>query len=522
MTWRRRFATLLARELRGAARNRSYLVLALAMAAVVFWSVISGGGPEAGYVPTVVDLLVPVEVLVPAIGFATGYRAVVDDAQRGELTVLETYPVPAWMYVGTVYLGRLAVVLGVVLVPLGLVGVYVAVTAAPDTTVFATHGGIDSPALFVRFLALTGALAVALAASAFAASRRRAIVLGLVGLVVVVGADLALLRSLSSGVVGERSLDVVLGASPMSAYRGLVFETVVSVAFDGGSGYVAPGAAVTGLLAWTVGSQLRGSHDGRNRRGDGSGPVRPVETGVDESLETVDQPVGERRRRLREKSTRLFGTARTEQDASVVAVRFLEEASVDKCRRVPGHRAPCESQAFGQHRRREFLRLEERRHHLPGGFATVQRQGASLPGIVGVGLEVVCSAPEGLALDRLIPTQAAKMVLCLSGRDVEIPLERVEMNAGVRADVLPDSLARTGHRRSVRNGKLNDPRSLPEGRNGDGRRTSRSGRGSVVATTRGRGGQGGRPRDQYAAPRTTNAIRASEVCSTMWWTGIGT
>jgi ABC-2 type transport system permease protein len=114
--------------------------------------------------------------------------------------------------------------------------------------------------LFVRFLALTGvlaatALAVALAASAFAASRRRAIVLGLVGLVVIVaGADLAVFRSLSAGVVGEGSLDVALGASPTSAYRGLVFETVVSVAFEDGSGYVAPGAAVTGLLAWTVGS----------------------------------------------------------------------------------------------------------------------------------------------------------------------------------------------------------------------------------------------------------------------------
>jgi hypothetical protein len=100
---------------------------------------------------------------------------------------------------------RLAVLLGIVLVPLGLVGVYVAVTAAPDTTVFAAHRGIDSPALFVRFLALTGglaatALAVAVAMSAVAASRKRAIVLGLVGLVVVVaGADLAVFRSLRAG-----------------------------------------------------------------------------------------------------------------------------------------------------------------------------------------------------------------------------------------------------------------------------------------------------------------------------------
>jgi ABC-type transport system involved in multi-copper enzyme maturation permease subunit len=260
MTWRRGFATLLGRELRSGVRNRSYLVLALAVGAVAFGAAVAGGGPEVGYVPTVVDLLVPVEVLVPAVAFVAGYRAIVDDARRGELTVLRTYPVPAWAYVGAVYLGRLAVVLGVVLVPLGIVGVYVAVTASPDTTVFATHQGIDSPVLFVRFLALTGvlaatALAVALAASAFAASRRRAIIFGLVGLVVVVaGADLALFRSLSTGVVSEGTLEVALAASPTSAYRGLVFETVVSVAFDGETGYVAPGAAVTGLLLWTAGS----------------------------------------------------------------------------------------------------------------------------------------------------------------------------------------------------------------------------------------------------------------------------
>jgi ABC-type transport system involved in multi-copper enzyme maturation permease subunit len=260
MTWRRRFVTLLGRELRGGTRNKSYLVLALSVAAVAFGAAIAGSGPEVGYVPTIVDLLVPVEVLVPAVAFVAGYRAIVDDARRGELTVLATYPVPAWMYVGAVYLGRLAVVLGVVLLPLGLVGVYVAVTASPDTTVFATHQGIDSPVLFVRFLALTGALAattlaVALAVSAFAASRRRAIILGLVGLVVVVaGADLALFGSLSAGVVDEGILEVVLAVSPTSAYRGLVFETVVSVAFDGETGYVAPGAAVAGLLLWTAGS----------------------------------------------------------------------------------------------------------------------------------------------------------------------------------------------------------------------------------------------------------------------------
>lgn len=260
MTWRRAVGAVLARELRGAARNRTYLLLALAVTVATFGAALAGTGPDAGYVPTVVDLLLPVEVLVPAVAFAVGYRAIVEDAVRGELAVLRTYPVPAWTYVVGVYLGRLLVLLGVVLVPLSALGVYVALTAAPDTTVFATHRGIDSPVLFVRFLALSAALAattlaVALAASALSGSRRRAIVLALAGLLfVVAGADLTVLRALEGGLIGEGALGAALGASPTSAYRGLVFETVVSVAFERDSGYVAPWIATVGLLVWTAGS----------------------------------------------------------------------------------------------------------------------------------------------------------------------------------------------------------------------------------------------------------------------------
>lgn len=259
-----------AREIRGATRSWTYLLLTLALTLVVFGLARTGGGPSAGYVPTIVDVLLVAEVLVPAVAFAVGYRAIADDAARGTLDVLATYPLPPWAYVIGVYTGRTVVLLTVVLVPLVLLGVVVMVSAGPATTVFATHRGVDSPLLFVRFLALTAAfalttLAMAVAVSALADSRRRAILLSLVGLlVVVVGADVTVFGAMTEGVgVG---LDTLLGLSPASAYRGLVFETVLYVAFSGRSGFVSIPAAAAGLVAWTGLSLLVGTLAVRSRR----------------------------------------------------------------------------------------------------------------------------------------------------------------------------------------------------------------------------------------------------------------
>lgn len=124
----------------------------------------------------------------------------------------------------------------------------------------ATHSGVDSPALFVRFVALTVAyglvvLALALAVSAIAWSRRVAIVLGVVILgAIVVGVDLVLLRGFGTGWVGTHQLTAFLAASPASAYRGLVFETVLYAAFDAESGYASPVASTLGLLGWLIAS----------------------------------------------------------------------------------------------------------------------------------------------------------------------------------------------------------------------------------------------------------------------------
>lgn len=252
--------SVFAREILGAVRSRTYLLLALATTLVVFGLAQAGNGVSAGYIPTVVDVLLVVELLVPAVAFAVGYRAIADDAIRGTLDVLATYPLPPWAYVIGVYAGRAVALLAVVLVPLSLLGVAVAASAGPATTVFATHRGADSPLLFVRFLSLTAVfalttLAIAVAISALTNSRRRAILLALLGLlIVVVGADVTVFQTMTGSLDVE--LETILGLSPASAYRGLVFEKVLYVAFTGRSGFIAVPVAIASLVGWTVGPLL--------------------------------------------------------------------------------------------------------------------------------------------------------------------------------------------------------------------------------------------------------------------------
>lgn len=249
---------IVARELLTVFRSRVYAGLVVVVAFISFGMVFAGGGSQIGYVPTAIDLLTPMELLVPAVAVALGYRTITEDAESGELEVLGTYPVSPWAYVVGVYIGR-ALALAVALsVPLALVGLYLSTQSPADPPTLATHTGIDSPVLFLRFIVLTlgyglVTLAFALAASALAWSRRTAIALVvlLFGLLVV-GIDIVLLRGFGVGWFGANQLTTVLAASPASAYRGLVFETVLYVAFERDSGYAAPVASGFGLVIWLL------------------------------------------------------------------------------------------------------------------------------------------------------------------------------------------------------------------------------------------------------------------------------
>lgn len=256
MNRQRTIQTLLVRELVTLARSRAYYGLVAGVFLVSAGVLFAGGGAEVGYAPAAVDLLLPYELLVPAVAVALGYRTITDDASRGELDVLQTYPVPPWAYVLGVYAGRALALSVALLGPLAVIGVFLSTQSPPDPATLATHQGVDSPALFVRFGALTllyglVTLALAMAVSAVAWSRRTAIVLAVVALTVVVaGIDLVLLRGFGTGWIADQQLTTLLAMSPASAYRGLVFETVLYAAFDTETGYAAPVASAVGLLFW--------------------------------------------------------------------------------------------------------------------------------------------------------------------------------------------------------------------------------------------------------------------------------
>lgn len=241
-------------------RTRSYPALVLGVTAVLLGLAVAGEGASAGFLPAATDLLLPVELVVPVVAVAVGYGSIAADARRGELEVLDTYPVPPWAYVLGVYLGRGICVLVAVLVPLALVGGYVALAAESGTDVIASHTGVDSVAVFVRFAVLSGALALvalalALVVSALAWSRGTAILLAVLLLAfVLVGGDLVLLRGVGTGVLGRETVTVALALSPTSAFRGLVLETVVPTTLGTDRQFASPLASALGLFVWTVAS----------------------------------------------------------------------------------------------------------------------------------------------------------------------------------------------------------------------------------------------------------------------------
>lgn len=249
--------TVFRRELVTVRRTPGYVVLAVGLLIVLGGLAAVGGGGGTGFVPAVVDLLLPTEILVPLLAIVLGYRALLTDTTSGEFAVIRTYPVSTVDYVLGVLLARIAALVAIVGVPFALVGLYVWLTAAPDTGIFATHSGVDSPLLFVRFLAFvlllgTAYLSLSAAVSALASSRRSAIALGLLALLVgVLGGDLAILRSLSGG-ASPGEIPGLLALTPNGAFRGLVFEHVIGVAFAPGGEFVQTGRAVGSLVSWIL------------------------------------------------------------------------------------------------------------------------------------------------------------------------------------------------------------------------------------------------------------------------------
>lgn len=245
------------RELFTVARARGYLALFGVVLAVVAGIGLLGGQPR--YLPTIADLLLPLELLVPIVAIAVGYRSIASDAQRGELAVFDTYPISSTQYVLGIFLGRAIAVVAMLTLPLVIVGGYLTVTTTETPSLLATQQGIDSPIIYARFLVLTllfglTILSVSLALSALARSRRTALILAGAALIfVVVVLDLLVLRGFTTGRLGTDGLLTVLALSPTSAYRGLVFETVLGTP-GLSAAQAAPLLSTVGLLFWLLGS----------------------------------------------------------------------------------------------------------------------------------------------------------------------------------------------------------------------------------------------------------------------------
>jgi len=244
------------REL-GTVRRTPALHVLVAGVAVVFGAVAYQSRAD-GYVPTVVDLLTPAELLVALLAFAFGYRVLLDDRRSGELAVLETLPpTNASVVVGT-FLGRgaaLAVAVAVALAPSLLVAW---LTGGSGSVLHATQRGADSPLLFLRFVTLTtgfglSVLAVALAASAVADRPRGAVALvAVVWLPLAIAADLGALGLLAGDLLGPSAVPAVQALSPASAYRGLVLGTVLDAATGPSVRVGAPLLDAASLVAWAV------------------------------------------------------------------------------------------------------------------------------------------------------------------------------------------------------------------------------------------------------------------------------
>ncbi len=259
---RTQFWALLIRELRTIVRTRVYLLVALGVWGLLLVLVAGGGGGQSGYLPAVVDLLLPLELLVPAVAIAVGYRSVVADLERGELAVLDSYDVPAWAYVSAIYVGRAVALSAMLIGGLLSTAILIAFFSGPDTGIYAIHSGVDSPVLFGRFIVLTvlfglTILAVVMFASVLARSTQVALASAAGAVLLVVGGgDALVLVGLTDDWLTTESLFGALATVPNSAYRGLVFETVIGVAAGVDSGYAAARWSALGLLGWLVGSLI--------------------------------------------------------------------------------------------------------------------------------------------------------------------------------------------------------------------------------------------------------------------------
>lgn len=255
---RDRLFTVADREISTLLRTPQYVLVGAGFVVIVLALAVASG--LTGYVPLTVDLLTPVEVLVPLLAVAFGYRALGGGAGGTERPVLRTYPMPRWVYVGGVFVGRAVVTLLLVFLTLFVAGTLVPLLGPEGSSVIATHAGEGSFAAYLRFVVLATVYAGVVLAAVIGVSAvthtERTSVAGAVGLFVLltVGIDLGLVGGLATGVVDPGSLRYLQALSPNGAFRGLVLALVVRTVDAAAIPTSAVLAFIVGLTAWLVGS----------------------------------------------------------------------------------------------------------------------------------------------------------------------------------------------------------------------------------------------------------------------------
>lgn len=185
----------------------------------------------SSYVPLVLSLLLPLEVVVPALAAAFGFRSVLSDREREELTVLRTFPLSPSSYVLGVYVGRLVPLLLTIGMPLFCLSIAVPLFGGAETFLYQTSG-LGSPVLYFRFVSLPllfGAVLLSLMVflSSIPGTGRRALVLVVATILVsTLGVDLVAIFA-TSGTGAAQAVPALTVLGPNGAYRSLVLALVV-------------------------------------------------------------------------------------------------------------------------------------------------------------------------------------------------------------------------------------------------------------------------------------------------------
>lgn len=255
-----KLSAVIEREFHTVTRTRAYVLTLLTFVAVLVGFALVGG--ISGYISVVLSLLMPLELLLPVLTAAFGYRSLVADRESGEVEILRTFPLSRSVYVEGILFGRLTVLLMVVLGTLLIIGISVPLLTPESSQFLQRRTTYNGPLLFTRFgvltaLATTVLFAIMMALSAVSRHSNRSLALAvLTGIGLAIGLDLAIVTGFAADLFPREWLPWVLATSPLSAFRTLVLGTVVEPAVESEIRAGSVIGSLVSLFVWFSGSLI--------------------------------------------------------------------------------------------------------------------------------------------------------------------------------------------------------------------------------------------------------------------------